>query len=150
MVSKKTMNTSEKERLLRDKFALLARVGHNKRKASAYQDEAEYYFTIATEALAVLGELLGYLQKAEKLEPSLAPFVARHTSKQHHLVKSLLTFWPQNTDSQERVLSLLDSDGLAEMLESTPEGYVYLSTDLILENVARCIDASRTDPDLKP
>lgn len=150
MTLKKTMPTLTRERLLRDKFALLARVGHNKRKASAYQDEAEFYFTAATESLAILGELLDFLQKAEQKDPRLAPFVAKHTSRQHHLIKSLLRYWPKNSDSQERLLTLLDSDGLAATLDTTADGYSFLSTDLILENVARCIAATKVESPPKP
>lgn len=150
MTSKKTMPTLTRERLLRDKFALLAKVGHNKRKASAYQDEAEFYFTTATESLAILGELLDFLQSLEKKDSRLAPFVAKHTSKQHHLIRTLLSYWPKNSDSQERLLTLLDSDGLVTMLDTTPDGYSTLSTDLILENVARCIAATSEESNQKP
>lgn len=150
MTWKKTTETSKKEIRGPLYFAQLARVGHNKRKALAYQEEAEFYFTIATEALAGFEVLLECLKKVEQMEPSLTPFVAKHTSKQHQLIKSLLNFWPKNTDSQERVLSLLDSDGLAATLEFTPEGFASLSMDRILENVERCIEATKQESNPSP
>ena len=137
---------SQKKRLIREKFALLAKVGHAKRKASAYQEAEEFYSSIATEALAVSTELLLYLQEyTGQGSPEFDRFVASYTSRQHNLVRSITSFWPKNSDSQERALAMLDSDGLLPMIEHSDEGYVSLSMDQILSNVELAIAASTED-----
>ena len=126
-------------------FALLAMVGQRKREASAYQEAEEHYYTVATELHANLTGLLSLLQPLAERHAALRPLVAEHTSRLHHSTRSMLNYWSKNSDSQERVLNLLDSDGLKQMLGSTPDGYVCLSTDLILENVARAIGATKEE-----
>ena len=126
-------------------FALLAMVGQRKREASAYQEAEEHYYTVATELHANLTGLLSLLQPLAERHAALRPLVAEHTSRLHSSTKSMLNFWSKNSSSQERVLSLLDCDGLKQMLASTPDGYVCLSTDLILENVARAIGATKEE-----
>jgi hypothetical protein len=141
MKSNKNSWDLERTRLVRDKFALLARVGVRKREALASQEEAEFYYSIVTELLALSGDLLEFLQKAETKAPSLRGYVTENTSRYHALIKRLLNHWPSSTASRNRALNLLDSDGLARVLAPTPDGYVSLSSDLILENVARAIEA---------
>ena len=133
----------ERKRLVRDKFALLAKVGVRKREALASQEEAEFYSTIVTELLALSGDLLEFLQRAEQKAPSLRGYVAENTSRYHDLIQRLLSYYPQSLASRERALNLLDSDGLERVLATTPDGYVSLSSDLILENVERAIEAIR-------
>lgn len=141
--SNSTTRDSRMERLVRDKFALLARVGHQKRKALASLEEMEFYYGIATELLALLVEAVELLQVVEKAEPALSKHVGTITSRQHHLIRKILRYWPPGTESQERILNLLDLDGLEKVLGTTPDGYVTLSGGLILENVARIIGATR-------
>lgn len=137
--SNSTTPLSAKAKLRRDKFALLARVGHQKRKASAYLEETEFYYGIVTELLALSGDLLDLLGVIEKHAPAVTPLLAVLTSRQHHLARLLLDYWPQNSESQSRILDLLDADGLANLLETTEDGYLTLSSDQILANVERII-----------
>lgn len=129
----------------REYYALLAMVGRRKREALAYQEAEEHYYTIATELHANLTGLLSLLQPLAERHAALRPLVAEHTSRLHSSTRSMLNFWSKNSTSQERVLNLLDSDGLKQMLGSTPDGFVCLSTDLILENVARAIGATKEE-----
>lgn len=133
------------KKLVRDKFALLARVGVRKREASAFQDEAEFYCGIVTGLLAASAEQLLLLQMVadETNVPRLKGAVADITSRQHRLIKQLLDFWPRNTESQTRTLNLLGCAGLVKMTERTDDGSVSLSTDQILKNVARAIAATK-------
>lgn len=146
MKLKSNSPSSEIKRLRSRLFALLARVGHQKRKALAYQEEAEHYYSIATEALAGLAELLEFMEILGESNPRVKELLSDHVSRQHQLVREMLGFWPRNTDSQERALSLLDSDGLVNLLEDTGEGYWSLSSDQILRNVERSIEASMEQP----
>jgi hypothetical protein len=54
-----------------------------------------------------------------------------------------LGYWPEDSESQNRLLKLLDCDGLATVTELTSEGFVILSSDQILESVARVIAATK-------
>jgi hypothetical protein len=132
----------ERVSLVRDKFALLAKVGVQKRRASRFQDETEFYYTTATELLAISGDLLDLLQRLEPEHPELKGLLSDHTSRYHRSIRRLLGFWGKDIESQERSLKLLDSDGLARVLADTPDGYVSLSSDLILRNVERAIEAT--------
>lgn len=128
---------------MRAKFALLAQVGRLKKEVSAYQEAEEVYSGIVTELLAVSTGLVLLLQDLDKRAPVLKPASVHYTSRLHRLLKRLLNFCPQATDSQERLLNLLSSDGLGTMLDVTGDGYLSLSTGQILANVERAIEASR-------
>lgn len=134
---------SRREKLPPAYYALLAKVGVRKREASAYRDEAEHYCGIVTELLALSTELVVFLQATEKRAPGLKPLTADSTFRLHRSIKQLLNFWPQNSDSQERLLTLLDSDGLATMTGSTADGYVSLSSDQVVGNVERIIAVTK-------
>lgn len=130
---------SEMEKHKRARFALLAKVGQRKREASAYRDEAEFYCGSVTELAALSAELVELLQRLEKRAPGLSPFTVEYTSRLHHSIRRLLRFWPQNSDSQERLANLLNSDGLETMLGVTAEGFLSLSSTQVVENVERVI-----------
>jgi len=134
------------EKLVRDKFALLAMVGHRKRKALAYREAEEFYSTIVSEQHATLVELLVVLKSLAEVVPALNEVVTKHTSVLHRLTRMMLNFWPKNLDSQATLLSLLGSKELRPLLAYTPDGYVSLSTDLILDNVERAIGATAEQP----
>lgn len=136
-----TTQASEMVKLRRDKFALLAKVGQRKREASQFQDEAEYYFGIVTALLAVSGEAMAELRLTNPPENGNEK-VADLSSRHIQLTRQLLSYWPKNLESQERVLRLLNSDGLAMTTTTTDDGYVIPSSDLILESVARAIAAT--------
>lgn len=136
------MTVSERKKLVRDKFALLAKVGRQKKRASQFGDEAEFWATNVTELLAVLADALEHL---EGLAPLDDLRTAQLRSEHIRLARRLLGFWPPNSESQNRVLNLLDCDGLAKVTELTREGFVILSSDLILENVERIIEATRAE-----
>lgn len=135
-------------RLKREKFVLLAKVGQRKREASAYREEAEFYCGNATELLALSVDLIRALQLLEKELPQLRAGTVEATSRLHQSIKQLLRFWPQNSDSQERLVNLLNSDGLATMVGVTADGYVSLSSTQVVENVARVIALTKV-PDQK-
>ena len=102
-MSNSRMEHYPKEKLYREKFALLARVGVNKRKASAYQEAEEFYCSLAIEQAAELKELLDLVRTLSKEKPELLPVVGEFMSRQQALVRKLFRFWPKNTDSQSRV-----------------------------------------------
>jgi hypothetical protein len=137
--SNSTSDSSKMIRLTRDKFALLARVGHQKRKVLAYQKEAEFYFTIATETLVTLQAALEVLDSREQENGQPDVLLRDLTSSLSHSVRSLLKYWPSDTESQERLFSLLGHSGLAKTVKTTPDGYLSLSSDLVIGNVARTI-----------
>ena len=141
--SRSTSDTSPMARLKRDKFALLAKVGHLGREVSALHDEADHYSSIVTELLAASLELLAWVEEEEiqrnQPDPSLVIPVSRITNS----IQRLLNFWPKNTTSQDRVLEMLESDGVEMGTTTSEEGYVYLSSDLILRNVERAIGATK-------
>lgn len=135
---------SEKTRLVRDKFALLARVGRLKRAALTLHEEADFYSTSATDLAAQLADVLEFLQIMEEHAPKhLTPFVAESTSRFHNSIRQLLRFSPPSSESTERYWKVLGSAGLEKVLATTPDGYVSLSTDLILKNVERSIAATK-------
>ena len=141
--SSSTTVVSEKAKLPPAYYAQIAKVGHLKRKASTYLEETDFYSGIATELLALLAEAVELLQVEAEKQGSLKKSVSNITSRQHHLVWKLLGFWPNDTESQERISTLLDSPGLEKVLGSTPDGYTCLSSDLTLENVERIFAATR-------
>lgn len=145
--SSRNSRVSEKRKLVRDKFALLAMVGRVKKEVSQLQDEADFYSTIATDLVALSEDQLELLQQIEKQADSdqMTDLVIDLTSQFHHLIRRLLSFYPQRTKSQERYSRMLGSDGLARVLADTPDGYVSLSTDQILENVERVIDLTKRE-----
>jgi hypothetical protein len=136
------MTILEREKLVRDKFALLAKVGVQKRRASQCHRETEYYCGIATEALAVLRDAVDTLQSPD---PIHLKSVAKITSRQHHLTRRLLGFWPQNLESQNLHSDLLTSPGLETTLGETEDGYLTLSSGPILKNVERIIAATKEE-----
>lgn len=135
---------SEMAKLRRDKFALLARVGQRKREASQFREEAEFYCGNVTELLALLAEAMQLLREMSPPEEGNAK-VADLTSKHIQLVGQLLSFWPSNLESQNRVLSLLDSPGLGMVTGLTKDGFVIPSSALILESVARAIAVTKEE-----
>lgn len=145
MTSSSNTPPSEKEKLKRDKFALLAKVGVQKRRASRFLAETDFYSGTATELLALSGDLLEVLQSLEEAHPEIKPDLTDLTSQYHRLIKRLLGFWGPDIESQERFSKLLDSDGLAKVLADTPDGYVSLSTDRILRNVERAIEVTKRE-----
>lgn len=143
--SNSTTEGSAREKLPPVYFARLAQVGQLKRKVSTYREETEFYSGIATELLVVLAEAAELLQEEAEKQEALKKSVSNITSRHHHLVWRLLGFWPNDTESQERISTLLDSRGLEKVLGSTPDGYTCLSSDLTLENVERIFAATRAN-----
>lgn len=141
-----TTPLSEMEKQKRARFALLAMVGRLKKEASAYREAEEVYSGIATDLLVDFVGLTLLLQRLDQRLPALKPASAYYTSRLHRSLKQLLRFSPQATDSQERLLNLLSSDGLETMLDVSEEGWLSLSTDQILGNVVRAIEASKEQP----
>lgn len=143
--SSKSSPTLKKESLVRDKFALLAMVGRRKREALAYHEAEEFYSTIVSEQHANLAALLSSLRPLAERSPALAELLSFHTSRLHHSTKKLLSYWPKNTASQETLWNLLASEELSQTLATTPDGYVSLSTDQILDNVVLAIGATQEE-----
>lgn len=138
-----TSDTSKMVKLKRDKFALLAKVGHLGREVSALHDEADHYSSIATELLAVSSELLTLLEEQEEENQKTNPYLVIPASRLTSLTQKLLNYWPKGSKSQDRVYEMLDSDGVVTVTDTSEEGFVYPSMDLILKNVGRAIGASR-------
>lgn len=134
----------ERDKLKRDKFALLAMVGHRKREASRYQEEAEFWSGCVIETLAVLRDAMDKLRKehpTEEGDKEMIKLMSRHS----RLIRQLTSYFPPDTTSQLRLSALLESVGLERVTASTEEGYVFLSSDLILENVERIIEATKAE-----
>ena len=135
--------TSVMENQDQDRDVLLATVDSLKKIVSAYRASELHYVGAATDLLALSVELVTLLQAMEQRAPKLQPVVFKATYRLHRSLRQLLSFWPQRTISQERLLTTLGSDGLETMLDISPEGFPSLSTDQILGNVARAIAVSR-------
>lgn len=133
----------EMEKQKRARFALLAMVGVRKREASQLREEMLLYYTTATELAALSVELLAFLQRAEATAPQISPLVAESTFTAHRSIKRLLNFSAQNSESQQRLVTLLNSDGLETMMGVTGDGYLSLSSDQIIGNVARVIEVTK-------
>ena len=142
MKSNLNIQDSPMRKLVSQKFALLAKVGAAKRKASGFQAEAEFYCTSVTEALAVLEDALIFMNDVAEAVPKLRPLVNDYESRQRSLIRGMLNYWPKDTESQLRLSTLLESDGVASHLDTTPEGYISLSCDQILKSLGQIIEAS--------
>lgn len=130
---------SERDSLKSAKFALLAKVGQRKREALALHAEADSYSSTVTELVALSTGLLHLLEQVEPqvrgISPALVTLSSRHTHLMHHILDSL----PRSSMSRDRVLRMLNSDGLETAMDITDDGYVSPSSDQILRNVARAI-----------
>lgn len=135
--------TSAMKKLKQDKFALLARVGHQKRAALALQDEANFYSSLVIEHHAILRDAFNLLEQIDGLPPATRKQVITLTSRWSLLIKRLLAFSPSNSESLDRVLSVLTSDGLEKEVVLTPDGLLSLSSDRILRNVESAIEVMR-------
>lgn len=140
-----TTPDSAMEKVVRAKFALLAKVGRQKREASLLRDEVTFYSSSVTALAAVSVEQLGVLQDlADRVDsPQLKAAVADITSRHLIWMRKLLKHWPNDSECQQKLSELLESDGPQRLMASTPEGYATLSTGLILGNVERIIVATR-------
>lgn len=121
------------------KSALHAEVAHLRQELSQSRAEMEFYFSSVTESLALLEEVRAGLvareQETGQPDPLLGSIALRH----QQLADSLIQYWPAGLECQERALKLLELDGLVPVMGTTHDGYASLSSDLILENVARAI-----------
>ena len=144
-MTKSSLSTpiSETERQSPDSSAPLVTEEAPAKLVSAYQESETVFAGIATDLLALSVELVTFLQHMEVRAPAVKPVTLRATSRVHRSLRQLLNFWPQRTDSQERLLTLLASAGLERMVDITPSGLPSLSTDQILSNVARAIEVSK-------
>ena len=137
------MAISEMEKQKRARFALLARVGHQKREVSQLHEEADFYSSIATGLLALSTELLTSLEAVEAEHPALKLDLVTQVAKHTSLLKRLLSYWPQNITSEQRFLELLDSDGVAISTDTLDDVYVSPSMDRMVRNVARAIEVTK-------
>lgn len=147
MTSAKTSSSSntdlsEMDKHKRARFALLARVGRQKKEVSQLQDEASFYSTVATVLLAHSLEQLELLEQQAQENPALLGNLVTLESELQFLVKNMLRFWPEHTASQERFSKLLDSEPFRKVTDCTEDGYVSLSMERVLKNVGRAIVAS--------
>lgn len=138
--SSSTTPTSQTAVPKQEKFVLLAKVGRAKKEASRYRDEAEFFSSFAIATLVALEELRKAVVSTAP-SPELALAVVDAESTQRALTMQLLDSWPQNSESRERFSRVLGSAGLARMMTVTDDGYLSLSMDPILENVATVIEA---------
>lgn len=139
-----TTAVSEMNKQKRARFALLAMVGHRKKEVSQLHDEADFYSTVATEALAALADAAILLAElGQRGNPEAMKGSTDLTSTRFRLVQQLLNFWPTGTTSVDRLWKVLGSDGPATVLENTPDGYLSLSSTQWVDNVARIIEATK-------
>jgi hypothetical protein len=137
------MAISEMEKQKRARFALLARVGHQKKEVCQLHEEADFYSSIVTELLALSTELLTSLEAVEDQHPALKFDLVTQVSKHTSLLKHLLSFWPQNITSEQRFLELLDSDGVVMATDISDDVYVSPSMDRMVKNVERAIEVTK-------
>lgn len=135
--------TSQKAPPKQAKFVLLAKVGQLKREASQLHEEADSYCSIVTALVAGYTELLMWAEAKEREFPGLSTDLVTHSSNHTQLVKGLLHNLPHASISRERVLKLLNSDGLGMAMDVTEDGYVSPSSAQILRNVERAIVATK-------
>lgn len=141
---------SERDKQKAARFALLARVGRQKREASLLHDEAETYCSSVIELVALSTALLRQLEAAEETDKSLSRSVVTLSSRHSQLIRHLLNSLPLAMISRERVLRMLNSAGLATATDITEEGYVSPSSDQILRNVVRAIGITKTTAEPNP
>jgi len=115
------------------------------KQRSRYPSETEFYYSSVTECLALLEALRAGLVEREKETGKADPLLHSISPRHANLMKSLINYYPTGSASQERAWDLLECDGLKEHVGTTPDGYVSLSTDLILENVERAIALTKTE-----
>lgn len=140
-----TLGVSGKKRPVRGRFALLVRGARHRKEVSQLHEEAEFYCGSAIELHALLVDQSTFLEQLATAtsHPTLKAVVGGFMSRHNQLIKQLLNFWPPDLESQQRVVALLVSDGLARVTESTPEGYLSLSTGRILKSVELAIEATK-------
>lgn len=128
-------------KLVSAKFALLAKVGHQKRKLSQSLAETSYYSGIVSELLALVKEL------SVPLESTLPPdeqlrLRLKSRSQLSNLAKDFIRTYPKDSDLQAIRCSLLDSGGREIGVIITDDGYYSLSSDLILDTVGLSLGAT--------
>ena len=148
--SNSSMMISQMESQKRARFALLAKVGIQKRALSRSRAEADFYCSLVTELLAVSGAQYKLLERLEeKGVKQLSPSLFILGLKLNRSMQQLLSYWPEDTESQARLSQLLDSAGVAMLSETTPDGWPSPSQALILKNVERAIEVSRMESSQK-
>lgn len=127
----------------RERFALLAQVGRLKKEVSQLHDEADFYSLIATELLALSRVQLTLAEEKETASGTMDASLIAPASRLLVLTKALLRFYPETSTSRERTSRLLESNALAMVTDTSPEGYVTPSMTLLLRNVERAIVATK-------
>lgn len=141
--SPSTTDTSEMAVHKRARFALLARVGRQKKEASMLLEALDNSFTNVTELVALSQAQLRWAEEAEQYLPrELKDSLITLSSAQTQLIRQILYSLPGDTTCRELSLKMLNSDGLGTSLDVTEEGYVSPSGDQILRNVARALEAT--------
>lgn len=135
-----TTDTSEMEVHKRARFALLARVGRQKREVSTLLAALDSSYSNVTELVALSVAQLQWAEEAEQhLPQEMKDQLVTLSSAQTQLIRQILYSLPDATICRELCLKMLNSDGLAMAMDVTPEGYVSPSGDQILRNVARAL-----------
>lgn len=142
--SSSTTPTSGMGNHKRGYFALLAKVGALKRKLSLYLGEMEHYSTTAIELLVLSSELLRLLEEQDLRGLSKRKLL-RLSSKHTRLTRCITHYYTPSTESQERLSTLLNYDGLEMAMDTSEEGYVSPSMDQILRNMGRALEVTREE-----
>ena len=131
-------------KLVSEKFALLARVGHQKKKLSASLEETTYYSGIVSELHALVADMLAAIQdlpeKTFPLEKEL-----EFKLRQKNLVKNLLYTFPEDSEFRTLRSRLLTSAGLESAVTLTSDGWLTPSTALTLDLVALSLGATKEE-----
>lgn len=148
--SSSTSATSKKETSSLVSSAQRVKADRLRKAVSMLNDETDFYCSSVTELAVQLAALLEVLQDLSEDAPWMREFVASHTSRYHQSLKNLLSFYPQSTISARRLYAVLTSDGLEKVLPYTPGEWPSLSSDLIIENVARSIGHTKNSVSQSP
>lgn len=116
--------------------------------ASGFRDEAINYYGIVSELLALVAELTNL--DASLPEQELRQVVARVKSdgmcQLSQSISQLFDFYPHASESTRRLLTLLESEALEKGVSRTDDGYLIPSSDLMLDSVVACIEATKEQP----
>lgn len=131
-------------KLVSQKFALLAKVGHQKRKHSELLGETEFYSGIVSELLVLVEDMLSVMEAMpdETMNRS-AELSFRLVRKK--LVNKLLTFYPKDLDLLNLRWDLLTSDGLENVLMFSQGEWPIQSPAQTLDLVGLSLGATREE-----
>lgn len=133
---------SQTEKLVSQKFALLAKVGHQKKKLSESLGEAILYSGIVSELLAELKELT---QEQEDRTPLQKQASLERALRLRNLTRELFENWPKDSELSSLRYNLLTSAGLENEVTLSEDGCVSLSSTRGIELLGMSIGATKEE-----